>query len=73
MPLNMQQTGSRATRRIVLVVLLIASLALATVYAREGSEGPIHSVQNAVMNVTGRVEGTTAFVGSAAESAGEVA
>ena len=73
MPLNMQQTGSRVTRRILLVVLLVVSLVLATVYAREGAGGPIHAIQGAVMNVTGRVEGATAFVGSAGEAASEAA
>ena len=68
MPLDMQQPGPRVSGRVVLVVLLVVSLVLATLYAREGEDGPIHAVQGAVMNVTGRVEGTTAFLGAAAES-----
>lgn len=73
MPLNMQQAGSRTTRHILLAVALVLSLALVTVYAREGEAGPIHTVQNTVMNVTGQAEGVTAAVGAAAESVGELA
>ena len=72
MPLNMQQTGPRPTRRILLVVLLVCSLVLVTVYAREGADGPVHTVQNAVMNVTGTAGGMTAGVGAATEAGGSL-
>lgn len=71
MPLNtQQQAGSRPTQRIMLVVLLVVSIALITVYAREGEEGPIHTVQNTIMNVTGVAGGVTAGVGVVSETAG---
>jgi rod shape-determining protein MreC len=74
MPLNtQQQTGSRPARRILFVILLIASIALVTVYAREGENGPIHTVQNTVMGVTGIAGGATASVGAASETAGSLA
>ena len=73
MPMNMQQTGSKRTRHILLVVFIIVSIVLITVYAREGEEGPIHGVQNAVMNITGRATGTTAVVRAGVESLGEAA
>ena len=69
MPSIGQQSGSSA-RRIVFVVLLIVSLALATVYAREGEDGPIHSVQGAVMGATGQVGRIGAGIGAATEAAG---
>ena len=73
MPMNMQQTGSKRTRHILLVVFIIVSIVLITMYAREGEEGPIHGVQNAVMNITGRATGTTAVVRAGVESLGEAA
>ncbi|HAM15820.1 MAG TPA: rod shape-determining protein MreC, partial [Eggerthellaceae bacterium] len=73
MPLNTQQSGSPVVRRIVLVVLLVASVALATVYGREGESGPIHAVQNAVMGVTGGVGSVSAGVGVATAGVGDLA
>ena len=61
------------TRRAVFVALLVVSLVLATVYAREGEGGPIHSVQNAVMSVTGQVGRVGVGVGGATESLSNVA
>lgn len=71
MALNLQQSGARPTRRVLLVVLLVASLALCIVYGREGEGGPLHQVQNAVMNVTGAAGGVTAPLGAAGEGAAE--
>ena len=71
MPLNMQQNGSTAPRGVVLVVLLVVSLVLATVYAREGANGPIHSVQNVFSGGTAAVGSAGARLGSATESAGD--
>lgn len=70
MPLMQQQIGSPTARRLLLVVLLVASIALATVYAREGEGGPVHAVQDAVMGVTGNVGSAGAGLGSAAQAAG---
>jgi rod shape-determining protein MreC len=70
MPLNQQQSGAPAARRVLFVVLIVASLVLATVYAREGADGPIHSVQGAVMGVTGGVGGVGMGLGAAAGSVG---
>lgn len=67
----MQQSGSRATRRILFVVLLVTSLVLATVYAREGQEGPLHTAQNAVMDLTGQAGGLTAGIGATTEAVGD--
>lgn len=64
MPMNMQQTGSSGARRILLVVLLALSIALMVVYAMEGEEGPVHSFQSSVMDVSGQAGGATAGLGS---------
>lgn len=71
MPLNLKQSSSSTMRTVVLVVLLIVSLVLATLYAREGSAGPIHSVQNALMGGSAVVNSAGSGVGNAADSAGE--
>ena len=73
MPMNMQQTGSKATRRILLIVVIVASIVLLTVYAREGGGGPLHSIQNGVMNVSGRAGGATAVVRGGVEALGGAA
>lgn len=70
MPLNMQQNGSSIARNVLLVVLIVASLALATVYAREGQDGPLHTVQNTVMGVTGSVGSVGSGLGAAADASG---
>ena len=71
MPMNMQQTGSRRTRHVLLVVFLVVSVALMTLYAREGSDGPIHGAQNAVLGVTGGATAVTAGVSAANDAANE--
>ena len=73
MPMNMQQTGNRQSRPIVLIVLLVIAVVLLTVYAREGEEGPIHGVQNSVMNLSGRAGGATAVVNVGLETLGDAA
>lgn len=70
MPFNMQQNGSPAVRNIVLVALLVVSLALVIVYAREGSTGLIHSVQNVFTGGSAAVGSVGSGLGSATESAG---
>ena len=54
----------------MLVALLIVSLVLVTVYAREGATGPIHSIQNMFTGGSAVVGSAGARVGSATESAG---
>ncbi len=71
MPLNMKQSGSLLPRNVVLVVLLILSLALATLYAREGESGPIHSVQNVFTGGSTAVGSAGARLGSATDTAGD--
>lgn len=73
MPLGTQQNGSGFARRILLAVFLVASLALVTLYAREGQDGPVHAVQNTVMGVTGTVGSVGAGIGAATEAAGNAA
>lgn len=71
MPLNQQQSRLPISRHVLLVVLLVASLALATLYAREGQDGPLHSAQNAVMGVTGSVGSVGAGLGAAGEASAD--
>lgn len=71
MPLNMQQTGSRTARHVVLVVLLAVSLVVATVYGREGEDGPLHVVQGAVMDVTGQAGSVSAGLGAVTDATGD--
>lgn len=51
-------------RRVLLVAFLVASLALVTLYSREGQDGPLHAVQS---GVSGAVA-TLKFVGAAASA-----
>lgn len=69
MPFNMQQNSSPTVRSIVLVALLIVSLVLVIVYAREGTAGPIHSVQNVFTGGSATVGSAGSGLGSATESA----
>lgn len=71
MPLNMQQNGSPGVRSIVLVALLIVSLVLVMVYAREGAAGPIHSIQHAFTGGSATVTRVGSGIGSATESAAD--
>lgn len=48
MPLNFQKKEPLPVTRTILVVLVVASIALCTVYAREGSGGFLHTMQNTV-------------------------
>lgn len=70
MPLNLHNIGSNTTRRALFVILLVVSLVLAGVYAREGESGPIHKVQNTVMGITGHVGTVSAGLGAATEATG---
>ncbi|RDB61276.1 rod shape-determining protein MreC [Gordonibacter sp. 28C] len=71
MALNFQQSGSASAKRVLLVVLLAASLALATLYAREGENGPLHTVQGAAAAVAAPFKFAGAAVDAGVSSAGE--
>ena len=63
MPYEMRTTGSKPTRRVLLVVLLAVSFALMVVFGVEGEQGPLHSIQSAVMNLSTQATGATAGIG----------
>lgn len=73
MSLNFQDKGSASLQRVLLVVLLVASVALLTLYVREGDQGPIHSAQAAVEGVFAPVRSAGGAVGAVVEGAGEQA
>ena len=64
MALNFQQRSSVFLRRVLLVAFLVASLALVTLYSREGQDGPLHAVQSGVSGAVAPLK----FVGAAARS-----
>ena len=51
-------------RRVLLVAFLVASLALVTLYSREGQDGPLHAVQSGVSGAVAPLK----FVGAAASA-----
>ena len=64
--------GANPVRGTVLVVvLLVVSVALATVYAREGQEGPLHRVQSVAGMLAAPLQFAGAGVAYAADSAGD--
>ena len=71
MALNFQNSDATPLRRVLLVLLLVVSLVMVTVYAREGADGPLHAVQNAVASAVAPLKfvGTSAAAG--ADAAGE--
>ena len=71
MALNFQNSETLPVRRVLLVVLLVASLAMVTVYAREGEDGPLHAVQNAVGAAVSPLKFAGASVAAGAGAAGE--
>lgn len=64
MALNFQQRSSVFLRRVLLVAFLVASLALVTLYSREGQDGPLHAVQSGVSGAVAPLK----FVGAAASA-----
>ena len=48
MSLNFQNRNGASANRVLLIVLLVVSLVMATVYSREGESGPLHAIQGAV-------------------------
>ncbi len=67
MALNFKQNGMAPTGWVPLAVFLVISIACVTVYAREGEEGPLHSVQGAFETITAPLS----FAGSTVGSAGQ--
>ncbi len=58
MSLNFQNRGSAPLSRALLIVLLIVSVVMMTMYAREGASGPLHTVQSAVSGVFAPLKAT---------------
>ncbi|OUO90861.1 rod shape-determining protein MreC [Gordonibacter sp. An230] len=71
MALNFQQRGSALVRRVLFGVLLVASLAMTAVYAREGDDGALHRAQAAVSGAAAPLKLVGATASSGAQSAGE--
>lgn len=69
MAFNSQNGGGLFRSRIVLVVLLVVSIALITVYSREGQHGPLHAVQVTMGEVFAPLKLAGAGVSSGAEAA----
>ena len=64
MSLNFQNRNGASANRVLLIVLLVVSLVMATVYSREGESGPLHAIQGAV----GSIAAPLKFVGASASS-----
>ena len=64
MAFHRQTSGATLVGRVLFVVLLAASVVLVTLYAREGADGPLHAVQNAVQDAVAPLR----FVGAQAGS-----
>lgn len=73
MALQFHGNGTALRGPLVVVILLAASLALVTVYAREGEGGPVHAVQNAFSAVVAPLNFAGTAIGSAGDSASEAA
>ncbi|NPD32157.1 rod shape-determining protein MreC [Eggerthellaceae bacterium zg-997] len=66
---RISQSSPSFLRRIALAALLVVSLALVALYVREGAEGPLHGVQQAVQRVTGTASQTTSGLGGLGSAA----
>ena len=71
MATGFQQSAPGFPRRIILVILLVVSLVLAAVYAREGSSGPLHSIQSALGTASSPVQYAGSYVSAAADAASD--
>ena len=69
MAFHTRNNGGAFRSRVLLVVLLVVSVALVTVYSREGSDGPIHTAQSVFADAIAPLK----FVGAAASSGVEAA
>lgn len=71
MAFGTQNTGRAPSGRVLVVVLLILSIALVTVYSREGEDGVLHTVQSTVGGLANPFRSAGAHVGAAAGDAAE--
>ena len=71
MALNFQNQNGAPARRVLLIVLLVVSLVMATVYSREGDEGPLHTVQGAVSSLSSSLKLLGATASSGARNVGD--
>ncbi len=70
MALKGQQSTDTLKGRVLLAVLLVISLTCVIVYAREGSGGPLHTVQSAVSGIMSPVKVVGGAIGAGTEAAG---
>ncbi len=75
MALNFQQQSSALFRRVLLAALIVASIVMVTTYSKEGTSGPLHSLQTAVSGavsplriVGGSIEAATSTVGESMDN-----
>lgn len=73
MALNFQNNSSAPRPQVLLVVFLAVSLALVTLYSREGEDGPVHAVQNAAKVVASPFSHVGVAVGSAGDAVADSA
>ncbi|WP_165253698.1 rod shape-determining protein MreC [Adlercreutzia sp. ZJ304] len=71
MALQFQDMKDPRLTRVVLIVLVVISFAMVTVYSREGESGLLHSIQSAAHAVFAPLELLSAPAGAAVEDAGE--
>ena len=71
MALNFQQRGSALVRRVLLAFLVVVSLAMTTVYAREGDDGTLHRAQAVVSGAVAPLKLVGATASSGAQTASE--
>ena len=71
MALNFQNQNGAPVRRVLLIVLLVLSLVMATVYSREGESGPLHTVQGAVSSLSSSLKLLGASASSGARNVGD--
>ena len=71
MALNKQQNNSAVISRVLLIVTLLASVVLITLYAREGEEGILHKAQNTVSSLVTPLKFVGAGISSGVESVEE--
>lgn len=71
MALNFQNSSDARLRRILFIVLLVLSLIMVTVYAREGEDGSLHAMQNEVGSWVAPFRLAGSHVAAGADDAGE--
>ena len=71
MAFGTHNTGRAPSGRVLLVILLVISIALVTVYSREGQDGVLHSVQSTVRGLADPFRQAGANVGAALDDATE--